>query len=54
MAKSDKYRAVSNPEMAKAMREIRHSNASGTHDNRPRKERARRDAKRAAIRRDMD
>lgn len=54
MAKSEKYRAVANPAMASAMREIRRSNAAGTHDARPHRERSRSDAKRAQIRRDMD
>jgi hypothetical protein len=54
MAKSEKYRAVANPAYAAGMREIRRSNAAGTHDARPSRERSRRDAKRAAIRRDMD
>jgi len=50
MAKSEKYRATANPEMASAMREIRRSNAAGTHDNRPARQRSRHAAKHAAIR----
>lgn len=52
MAKSEKYRAPANPEMAQAMREIRRSNAAGSHDPRPNRERSRHAAKRAAIQRD--
>lgn len=42
-----------NPELHAAMMELRRSNAAVPHDSRPKRERARRDAKRADIRRSM-
>lgn len=51
---SDKYKGVSNPDAHRADMERRRSNAGGTHDNRPKRERSRREAKRAAIERDKD
>jgi hypothetical protein len=51
MAGKDKRRGVANAEYIAGMREIRKSNAAGSHDNRPKRERSRRDAERAAIRR---
>ena len=38
-----------NPIMAAALRALRRSNAAGTHDNRPNRQRTRGDSKRAAI-----
>jgi hypothetical protein len=49
-AKSIKFKGTANPEYIAAMRELRSSSAAGTHDNRPKRERSRRDAKRASIR----
>jgi hypothetical protein len=49
---ASKRRGVANPEYAEGMRQLRRSNAAGSHDNRPKRERSRADAKRAAIRRD--
>lgn len=49
---SKRQHKVANPEYAEGMRQLRRSNAAGSHDNRPRRERSRADAKRAAIRRD--
>lgn len=49
---AEKFKPTANPEYAAGMREIRRSNASGSHDNRPKRERSRADAKRAAIRLD--
>lgn len=40
---------VANPAYAHGMREIRKSNAAGTHDNRPNRERSRADALRKSI-----
>ena len=54
MAKQDKYQPTANPAYAAGMREIRKSNAAGTHDSRPARERSRADAKRAAIKRDSE
>lgn len=48
-----KYKSA-NPEYAKGMREIRRSNAAGTHDDRPNRERSRKDSLRAAIKRSRD
>ena len=45
---------VANPGLAKAMMELRRSNAAVPHDARPRRERSRNAAKRAAIRRSME
>lgn len=52
MAKQDKYKPTANPAYAEGMRELRRSNAAGSHDSRPARERSRSDAKRAAIKRD--
>jgi hypothetical protein len=52
MSKQKKTPGVANEAYIVAMREIRRSNAAGTHDARPARERSRADAKRAAIRRD--
>jgi len=52
--KEPKYKGHANPELAAAMRELRRSNAAGTHDSRPNRERARGQAKRADIRRGLD
>jgi hypothetical protein len=49
---ASKYRAPANPVKAQADAERARSNAWGTHDNRPKRERSRADSKRAAIRRD--
>lgn len=54
MSKHEKYKHPANPERAQAMHGLARSNASGSHDNRPKRERARREARRAAIRRDME
>jgi len=48
-AKTKKYQATANPAYIQAMREIRKSNASGTHDNRPNRQRTRATAKAKAI-----
>ena len=45
---------VANPAMAQAMREKRRSGACTPYDSRPRRERSRADAKRAAIRRSVE
>lgn len=50
----DKYRGVSNPDAHRADMDRRRSNAGGAHDNRPKRERSRDAAKRAAIQRDRD
>ena len=42
---------IANPAYAEGMRQIRSSNKAGTHDERPNRERSRKDALRAAIRR---
>ncbi len=49
-----KVRGVENPDAARAAAERAQSNAWGTHDNRPNRERSRADAKRAAIKRQED
>jgi hypothetical protein len=49
---SDKYRGVENPDAARAAAERAQSGAWGTHDNRPKRERSRDAAKRAAIKRE--
>jgi len=49
-AKTPKYRAVANPEMAAAMRGLRRSSAAQPHDNRPNRARTRSASKRAAVR----
>ena len=40
---------VENKEYMRGMQEIRRSNAAGTHDNRPNRERSRKDQLRAAV-----
>lgn len=47
--KNPRYRGTANPEMAQAMREIRRSNAAGTHAAGTARQRSRADARRAAI-----
>lgn len=47
-----KYKHPENPDKARADAERARSHAWGTHDARPRKERTRKDARRAAIRRE--
>lgn len=54
MSKRDKYKHPANPERAQAMHGLARSNAAGSHDNRPHRERARREARRAAIKRDAE
>lgn len=49
-----KHKGVENPDAARAAAERARSNAWGTHDSRPKRERSRREAKRAAIERDKD
>jgi hypothetical protein len=44
------FQPTANPERAQAMAEIRRSSAASSHDTRPKRERSRRDAKRASIR----
>lgn len=45
---------MGNAELYRAMQEKRRSSAASPHDTRPNRERSRRDAKRAAIRRDQE
>jgi hypothetical protein len=45
---------VGNLDLAKAMQEKRRSNAAGTHDSRPHRQRSRADSKRAAVRDQRD
>lgn len=45
---------VGNPNYIEGMRQIRQSNAAGTHDDRPNRERSRNDALRSAIKRSRD
>ena len=52
MKKKEKYQHPANPERAAAMHGLASSNASGSHDNRPKRERSRAAIKRAEIRRD--
>jgi hypothetical protein len=47
--KNPRYRGTANPEMAQAMREIRRSNAAGTHAAGTARQRSRAAARRAAI-----
>ena len=54
MAKKQKYRGVANPEAARIARELARSGAAGAHDNRANRERSRRDAKAAEIKRQLD
>lgn len=51
---AEKYKRTANPAYAEGMRQIRRSNAAVPMDNRPKRERSRRDAKRAAIKRDSE
>lgn len=44
------FRGTENKEYIEAMRQIRRSGAAGSHDSRPRGQRTRQGAKRAAIR----
>ena len=52
--KTPKHVPVANPAYHRAMVELRRSNASGTHDARPKRERSRNAAKRAEIRRNSE
>jgi len=52
--KKDKYIHPANPLRAAADAERARSNAAGTHDNRPKRERSREAAERAAIQRDRE
>lgn len=52
--KEPKYRGVANPALAEGMRQIRQSGKAGPMDNRPKRERSRDAAKRAAIQRDSE
>lgn len=49
-SKTPKFKGIANPKMAEGMRELRRSNAAGTHDCRPKRQRSRQAAKTAAIR----
>lgn len=46
---AEKYRGTENPEMAKAMRDLRRSSAASPHDSRPKRERSRHAARNAAV-----
>lgn len=48
--KKRKHKGIENKPYIEAMRELRKSNASGTHDNRPNRLRTRKDIKTQAIR----
>lgn len=48
--KTAKFKGIENKPYIEGMREIRRSNAAGTHDNRPNRQRTRSTAKRQAIR----
>lgn len=50
MATKTKFRGVENKGYIEGMRELRRSNAAGTHDSRPNRQRSRQDSKRSAIR----
>lgn len=52
--KLPKYKGVENKEAHKADQERRRSNAAGSHDNRPNRQRSRQDALRAAIKQSRD
>ena len=52
--KPEKGFKTANPKYIEGMREIRRSNAAGTHDNRPNRERSRKDALQASIKRSRD
>ena len=49
-----KHKGIENPDAHRADMERRQSNAAGSHDNRPHRERSRHAATRAAIKRDQD
>jgi hypothetical protein len=49
MAKKKKTQGIENKPYIEAMREIRKSNAAGTHDNRPNRQRTRSTAKNFAL-----
>jgi hypothetical protein len=49
MAKNKKTKGIENKPYIEAMREIRRSNAAGTHDNRPNRQRTRSAAKTFAL-----
>lgn len=49
MAKNKKPKGIENKPYIEAMREIRRSNAAGTHDNRPNRQRTRAAAKTFAL-----
>lgn len=48
--KNNSWKPVANPELAKAMRELRRSGATSPHDSRPHRQRTRQSANRAALR----
>lgn len=52
--KLSKYKGVENKEAHKADQERRRSNAAGSHDNRPNRERSRNDELRAAVKRSRE
>lgn len=55
MNKNRKYKNIANPERAKAMQELRRSNAAGTHlDKRTKRARTRQVAKNKSIQENMD
>lgn len=49
MAKATKFKGVENKPYIEGMREIRRSNAAGSHDSRPPRQRTRSTAKRQAV-----
>ena len=49
LMKKRKHKGIENKPYIEAMRELRKSNASGTHDNRPNRLRTRKDIKTQAI-----
>ena len=49
MAKATKFKGTENKAYIEGMREIRKSNASGSHDSRPNRQRTRATAKKQAI-----
>ena len=54
MAKNKKHKGTENKEYIEAMRQLRRSNAAGTHDNRPHRERTRSAARNKAIHEQRD
>lgn len=50
MAKQEKFKGIENKAYIQGMRELRRSNAAGSHDSRPNRQRTRANAKREAIR----